>query len=48
MYHMNINIYYGGRGLIDDPAIFVMNKIITVLDEFMDESISKEEKETDK
>lgn len=30
---MKVNIYYGGRGLIDDPAIFVMNKIITVLDE---------------
>lgn len=30
---MKVNIYYGGRGLIDDPAIFVMNKLITVLDE---------------
>lgn len=30
---MKVNIYYGGRGLIDDPTIFVMNKIITVLDE---------------
>lgn len=30
---MKVNIYYGGRGLIDDPAIFVMNKIMTVLDE---------------
>lgn len=30
---MKVNIYYGGRGLIDDPAIFVMNQIMTVLDE---------------
>ena len=30
---MKVTIYYGGRGLIDDPAIFVMNKIMTVLDE---------------
>ena len=30
---MKVNIYYGGRGLIDDPTIFVMNKIMTVLDE---------------
>lgn len=30
---MKVNIYYGGRGLIDDPAIFVMNKIMAVLDE---------------
>ena len=30
---MKVNIYYGGRGLIDDPAIFVMNKVISVLDE---------------
>ncbi|MCI8779823.1 MAG: SCP2 sterol-binding domain-containing protein [Lachnospiraceae bacterium] len=30
---MKVNIYYGGRGLIDDPAIFVMNKIMGVLDE---------------
>lgn len=30
---MNINIYYGGRGLIDDPTIFVMNKIQQVLEE---------------
>lgn len=30
---MKVNIYYGGRGLIDDPTIFVMNKIITVLEE---------------
>jgi putative NADPH-quinone reductase/putative sterol carrier protein len=30
---MKVNIYYGGRGLIDDPTIFVMNQIMTVLDE---------------
>lgn len=30
---MKINIYYGGRGLIDDPTIYVMNKIEEVLDE---------------
>lgn len=30
---MKVNIYYGGRGLIDDPTIFVMNQIIKVLDE---------------
>ena len=33
---MKVNIYYGGRGLIDDPTIFVMNKIMTVLDELKD------------
>lgn len=32
-YSMNINIYYGGRGLIDDPTIFVMNRIQQVLEE---------------
>lgn len=30
---MNINIYYGGRGLIDDPTLFVINKIQEVLEE---------------
>ena len=30
---MKVNIYYGGRGLIEDPTLFVINKIITVLDE---------------
>lgn len=30
---MKINIYYGGRGLIDDPAIYVMNKMQEVLEE---------------
>ncbi|MDL2302590.1 SCP2 sterol-binding domain-containing protein [Lachnospiraceae bacterium OttesenSCG-928-D06] len=28
---MNINIYYGGRGLIDDPTLFVIGKIQEVL-----------------
>lgn len=28
---MNVNIYYGGRGMIDDPTIFVINKIQEVL-----------------
>ncbi len=30
---MKVNIYYGGRGLIDDPTVFVMNKLMEVLDE---------------
>lgn len=30
---MNVNIYYGGRGLIEDPTIYVMNKITEVLEE---------------
>lgn len=30
---VKINIYYGGRGLIDDPTIYVMNKITSVLEE---------------
>ncbi|MDD3239647.1 MAG: SCP2 sterol-binding domain-containing protein [Lachnospira sp.] len=30
---MNINIYYGGRGLVDDPTIYVINKIQGVLEE---------------
>ena len=24
---MKINIYYGGRGLLDDPTLFVINKM---------------------
>lgn len=31
--NMKINIYYGGRGLIEDPTIYVMNKIQEVLKE---------------
>jgi putative sterol carrier protein/multimeric flavodoxin WrbA len=30
---MKINIYYGGRGLMDDPTLFVVNKMQTVLEE---------------
>lgn len=30
---MKINIYYGGRGLIEDPTLFVMSKLTTVLEE---------------
>ncbi len=30
---MRVNIYYGGRGLIDDPNLFVLEKITKVLDE---------------
>lgn len=30
---MKINIYYGGRGLMDDPTLFVINKMQEVLEE---------------
>lgn len=30
---MKVNIYYGGRGLIDDPTLFVMGKMQQVLEE---------------
>ena len=30
---MKVNIYYGGRGLIDDPTLYVLEKISKVLDE---------------
>ena len=30
---MKVNIYYGGRGLIDDPTLFVLEKMEKVLDE---------------
>ena len=30
---MKINIYYGGRGLMDDPTLYVVGKIEEVLDE---------------
>ena len=30
---MNINIYNGGRGIIDDPTIFVINKMQEILEE---------------
>ena len=30
---MRVNIYYGGRGLMDDPTLFVINKMQEVLEE---------------
>ena len=30
---MKINIYYGGRGLIDDPTLYVISKMQEVFDE---------------
>ena len=30
---MRIHIYYGGRGLMDDPTLFVINKMQEVLEE---------------
>lgn len=30
---MNINVYYGGRGLLDDPTLYVLNKMEDVLRE---------------
>lgn len=30
---MNINIYYGGRGVIEDPTLYVLKKIENVFDE---------------
>lgn len=30
---MKVNIYYGGRGLMDDPTLFVINKMQAVLEE---------------
>ena len=42
---MKVNIYYGGRGVVDDPTIFVVNKIQEVLDELNVMQI-KEESET--
>ncbi|MBQ1393412.1 MAG: SCP-2 sterol transfer family protein, partial [Lachnospiraceae bacterium] len=30
---MRINIYYGGRGLIEDATIYVMDKLTEVLEE---------------
>ena len=34
---MKIAIYYGGRGLIDDPTLYVINKMQEVLEEQMPE-----------
>ncbi|MBO6108769.1 MAG: SCP2 sterol-binding domain-containing protein [Eubacterium sp.] len=33
MTQLRVNIYYGGRGLIDDPTIFVIERITKVLNE---------------
>lgn len=30
---MKVNIYYGGRGMVDDPTLFVLSKIQEVLEE---------------
>lgn len=30
---MNINIYYGGRGIIDDPTMFVIDRMQEILEE---------------
>lgn len=30
---MRVNIYYGGRGMVEDPTIYVINKITQVLQE---------------
>ncbi len=30
---MKVNVYYGGRGLMDDPTLFVLNKMKEVLEE---------------
>ncbi len=30
---MKINLYYGGKGLIEDPTLYVMNRITSVLEE---------------
>ena len=30
---MKINVYYGGRGLLDDPTLYVLKKMEDVLRE---------------
>lgn len=30
---MKVNIYYGGRGLIEDPTLYILDKITSVLEE---------------
>ena len=32
---MKINIYYGGRGLIEDPMLYILNKLTEVLKELL-------------
>ena len=29
---MKVNIYYGGRGLLDDPTLYVIDKMQSVLE----------------
>ncbi|WP_099467356.1 SCP2 sterol-binding domain-containing protein [Konateibacter massiliensis] len=36
---MRVNIYYGGRGLIDDPTLYVVNKMQQVLTELRVETV---------
>lgn len=36
---MRVNIYYGGRGLIDDPTLYVINKMQQVLEELRVETV---------
>ncbi|PXV91818.1 SCP-2 sterol transfer family protein [Lachnotalea glycerini] len=36
---MRINIYYGGRGLMDDPTLYVINKMQQVFDELRVETV---------
>lgn len=33
MIFMKVNIYYGGRGLLEDPSLYVMDKLTEVLEE---------------
>lgn len=33
MRFLKVNIYYGGRGLLEDPTLFVLDRIIQVLEE---------------
>ena len=36
---MKINIYYGGRGLLDDPTLYVISRIENVLKELRVSSV---------
>lgn len=36
---MKVNIYYGGRGLLEDPALYVMDKLTEVLEELRVETV---------
>ena len=37
---MKINVYYGGRGLLDDPTLYVLSKMEDVLKELEEIDIS--------